>query len=257
MFDHSSRPVDHASPWRAGTLMLPLVLHQLTYAQGGRHLVDRIDLELTRPGVTVIMGYNGAGKSLLLRLCHGLIAPTSGSVTWAGEGPDDELRRRQAMVFQRPVLLRRSVAQNVDFALKVHSGLGFKARREACNVLLERVGLAALAGQPARRLSGGEQQRLSLARALASDPDVLLLDEPTASLDPASIAVIEAIVKAETARATKVIFVTHDVAQARRMADEVVFMHQGRIAAHAPSDVFFEAPDSEAAAAYIAGRLYV
>jgi tungstate transport system ATP-binding protein len=172
-------------------------------------------------------------------------------VLWGGRPLDDALRRRQAMVFQRPVLLRRSVAANIRFALK----LSHQAAPDSILAILREVGLEAQAGQPARLLSGGEQQRLSLARALALEPQVLFLDEPTASLDPASTAAIETIVKQARDRGTKIIFVTHDVGQARRLADEVVFLDRGRLTEHTPAGRFFDNPASEAAREYLAGRL--
>ena len=159
----------------------------LTYRIGGSNLVDAIDLDLPSRSLTMVMGPNGAGKSLLLRLMHGLLRPTAGQVTWGGNPLDDAVRKQQAMVFQRPVLLRRSVAANIRFVLKLR-GL---ANPERVLEVLEYAGLARQAHQPARLLSGGEQQRLALARALALDPQVLFMDEPTASLDPASTAAIE------------------------------------------------------------------
>jgi tungstate transport system ATP-binding protein len=226
-------------------------VRKLTYQVGGKRLIDTIDLSIRSLGLTVVMGPNGAGKSLLLRLLHGLIDPTSGEVLWDGRPLDNRLRGRQAMVFQRPVLLRRSVAANIRFALKLRN----PNCTESIAALLDEVGLAARAEQPARLLSGGEQQRLSLARALALKPLVLFLDEPTASLDPASTAVIESIVLRARDRGTKSIFVTHDLGQARRLADDVIFLHQGRLAEHSPARQFFEQPTSQAARDYIAGRL--
>jgi len=223
----------------------------LVYRIGDTILVDGIDLRIPRGTLTVVMGPNGAGKSLLLRLLHGLLTPTSGEVLWGGRPLDDDLRKRQAMVFQRSVLLRRSVAANVRFVLKLRG----MATPERTMEILHQVGLAAQAEQPARLLSGGEQQRLSLARALALRPQVLFLDEPTASLDPASTASIEAIVATAHEQGTKVIFVTHDLGQARRLADDIVFLNRGRLAEHTPAERFFEAPVSQAARDYLAGRL--
>ncbi|HUF55675.1 MAG TPA: ATP-binding cassette domain-containing protein [Thermohalobaculum sp.] len=237
----------------AAPALLPLETRGLTLALDGRTLVDGIDLDLAGGGITVVMGPNGAGKSLLLKLLHGLTPPTAGSVRWGGQPLDPAVRRRQAMVFQTAVLLRRSVGANVDFVLRSR-GRGARRRRDA---LLAHVGLAGRARQPARLLSGGEQQRLALARALAAEPEVLLLDEPTASLDPASVVAIEAIVRAARARGTKIVFVTHDIGQARRLADDVVFLHRGRLAEHGPAGRFFDAPRSEAARAYLDGRLVV
>ncbi|SNR52073.1 ATP-binding cassette domain-containing protein [Puniceibacterium sediminis] len=220
----------------------------LRYEAGGRVLIDGLDLSLGRDGITMVMGPNGAGKSLLLRLLHGLIPPEKGSVFWGDTLLDAEARKRQAMVFQKPVLLRRSVAANVDFVLRP----GDPVR---CDALLERVGLLARADQPARLLSGGEQQRLALARALATGPNLLFLDEPTASLDPASALMIEDILREERSRGTKIVCVTHDIGQARRLADDVVFLSQGRLVEHRAAAAFFKAPAAPAAQAYLEGRL--
>ncbi len=233
--------------------LMPLEVAGLRLDLAGKSLINGIDLTLAEPGVTVVMGYNGAGKSLLLRLLHGLIAETGGTVRWAGELTSKAVRQRQAMVFQSPVLLRRSVAANVDFALKVR-GTSNPARRDE---LLELVGLLELSARPARLLSGGEQQRLSLARALSCDPEVLLLDEPTANLDPASVAVIEGILKGACDDGVKIIFVTHDVGQAKRLGDEIVFLHQGKVAEQSAAEDFFTQPTSDVAQAYLDGRLVV
>ncbi|WP_295538796.1 ATP-binding cassette domain-containing protein [uncultured Thiohalocapsa sp.] len=223
----------------------------LVYQVGERRLIDGIDLRIAAQGLSLIMGANGAGKSLLLRLLHGLLRPTQGEVRWGGRLQDIAVRRRQALVFQRPVLLRRSVIANLRFALRLRGG---DSDRDAEQLLAE-VGLGAKARQPARLLSGGEQQRLSLARALALRPQVLFLDEPTASLDPASTQAIEDIVLRAKARGTKILFVTHDLGQARRLADEVIFLQCGRIAEQTRADQFFANPASAAAGDYLAGRL--
>jgi tungstate transport system ATP-binding protein len=225
--------------------------HGLVYQVGDNRLIDGIDLNIQSRGLTAVMGPNGAGKSLLLRLLHGLLPPTAGRVLWGGQTLDDDLRQRQAMVFQRPVLLRRSVAANIRFVLRLRR----RVRSAHIRDILEEVGLAAQAEQPARLLSGGEQQRLSLARALVLEPQVLFMDEPTASLDPASTAAIESIVQKAHDRGTKIIFVTHDIGQARRLADDVIFLHLGRLAEHTPARQFFAGPASQVAADYLAGRL--
>ncbi|MCG6966333.1 MAG: ATP-binding cassette domain-containing protein [Chromatiaceae bacterium] len=225
----------------------------LVYRPSDTALIDGIDLKIPGRGRTVVMGPNGAGKSLLLRLLHGLLIPTAGQVLWGGRPLDDGLRRQQAMVFQRPVLLRRSVAANIRFVLNL------RGRAESAQVseILDEVGLGELAHRPARLLSGGEQQRLTLARALATNPQELFLDEPTASLDPASTAAIEAIVNRAHARGTKIIFVTHDLGQARRLADDVIFLNAGRLAEHSPAHSFFDNPASQAARDYLEGRLVI
>ncbi|MCV0368002.1 MULTISPECIES: ATP-binding cassette domain-containing protein [Filomicrobium] len=231
--------------------LLPMEARGLTLAISGKRLVDAVDLDLNANSITMIMGPNGAGKSLLIRLLHGMITPTSGSITWSGEQLNEGMRRRQAMVFQRPVLLRRSVAANVDFVLSLR-GPTDKAKRDH---ILEHVGLLEHAKQPARLLSGGEQQRLALARALALEPDVLFLDEPTASLDPASVLRIEQIVSSAHASGTKIIFITHDFGQAKRLAGDIVLMHRGGVLEHTPAEKFFEKPQTAKGADFLAGRI--
>ncbi len=233
--------------------IMPLEVSGLRLNVAGEALIKGIDLTIAEPGVTVVMGYNGAGKSLLLRLLHGLIAPSSGTITWAGAPGSEAVRLRQSMVFQSPVLLRRSVAANIDFALKVRDKRDDAWRDE----LLKLVGLFDLSSRPARLLSGGEQQRLSLARALSCRPDVMFLDEPTANLDPASMAAIETILEAACAEGVKLIFVTHDVGQAKRLADEIVFLHQGQVAEHSTADAFFKRPATQIAQAYLEGKIVV
>ncbi len=231
--------------------LLPLDVRSLTLQLGGTAILDGVDLSLGAGGCTVLMGPNGAGKSLLLKVLHGLMAPSGGTVSWNGAAPR-AATPRQALVFQKPVLLRRSVAANLDFVLRARG-----KDRDRRAGLLDHVGLGHKARQPARLLSGGEQQRLALARALATDPEVLLLDEPTASLDPASVAAIEAIVGTARDAGTRILFVTHDTGQARRIADEVVFLHRGRVAEQGPAARFFPVPASRPARDYLDGRLVV
>lgn len=232
---------------------MTLRVRDLSYRTGGLDLLGGITLSLQSTGITVVMGPNGAGKSLLLRLVHGLATPSGGEISWGGALLSPALTRRQSMVFQKPVLLRRSVAANVDFILRARGRVD-PATRDAA---LDRVGLLAEAARPARRLSGGQQQRLALARALVTRPEVLLMDEPTASLDPASVLMIERIVTDTAATGTKIVFVTHDIGQARRLADDVIFLDAGRLAEYSPAPRFFDAPRSAAAQAYLAGRLRV
>jgi len=251
MLDTSITEMDRGAAGAAASPIWPVEARGLTFEAGGKRLIDGIDLKFGLGPLTVVMGPNGAGKSLLLRLLHGMIAPTAGEVLWAGQPINDDVRKRQAMVFQRPVLLRRSVADNIGFVLGLR-GVDTIARRLE---ILDRAGLAQHAPQPARLLSGGEQQRLSLARAMALGPEMLFLDEPTVSLDPASVAAIEDMVKSVHAGGTKILFVTHDIGQARRLANEVVFMHRGRVVEHTPSFRFFDNPESHPARDYLAGRI--
>ena len=238
---------------RAPASLLPLTLDRVCFEAGGRRIIDEVSLVLEAGSRTLILGPNGAGKSVLLRLCHGLLAPTSGRVAWAA--PDRASgARRQAMVFQRPVMLRRSALANVAYGLKV-AGVDALQRDARARAALERVGLTHLADRPARVLSGGEQQRLALARAWALNPEVLFLDEPTANLDPGATHEIEAAIQAIHAGGTKIVMVTHNLGQARRIADEVVFLHNGRIAERASAVRFFTAPERPEATAFLKGEL--
>jgi tungstate transport system ATP-binding protein len=234
--------------------MLPLKLESLGFTSGKLQLVDDISLTIDSPGTTVLMGPNGAGKSLLLRLMHGLLKPGAGRVLWNGAQPGDDVRRRQALVFQRPVLLRRSVLANLEFVLRQRK---LQVNRVDCDRLLRVVRLDGLQDRPARLLSGGEQQRLAVARALATRPQVLFLDEPTSSLDPSSTAMIETIIRETAATRVKIFFVTHDIGQGRRLADDVMFMHRGRLLEYAPASEFFEHPQTEEASQYLAGQILV
>ena len=207
------------------------------------------DLTIEQGSRTIIMGPNGAGKSLLLRLLHGLLTPTEGEICW-GEIPRiDQARQRQALVFQRPVLLRRSVGANLRFALKLRRYTRAE-REDRLRHVLELASLSHLVDRPARVLSQGEQQRVAIARALVLEPEVLLLDEPTVSLDPVSVEAIEELILAAHRRGTKIILVTHDMGQARRLADEVVFLEQGRVVEHSPALQFFQQPNAGAAHTY-------
>jgi tungstate transport system ATP-binding protein len=233
--------------------ILPLRLEGVAYAAGGQTLIGGLSFELGAGSRTLVLGPNGSGKSLLLRLCHGLIAPTEGQVRWLGPAAS-AARERQAMVFQRPVLLRRSALANVTYGLALRH-VPRRERRERALEALQMSGLAPLAQRPARVLSGGEQQRLALARAWALRPEVLFLDEPTASLDPAAMRAVEAVIAAIHAAGSKIVMTTHDLGQARRLADEVLFLHRGRLLEHTPAERFFAAPGSAEARAFLRGEL--
>ncbi len=235
--------------------ILPLRLEGLVFAAGGTRLIDGITARLEAGPRTVILGHNGAGKSLLLRLCHGLLTPGEGRVAWSDHGLGPRwVSRRQAMVFQHPVVLRRSARANVTYGLAL-AGVPWRERRRQAEAALAEVGLADLAERPARALSGGERQRLALARAWALHPEVLLLDEPTASLDPAATRAVENVIAAFDMAGTKIIMTTHDLGQARRLADEVMFLHKGRLLEHTPARDFFERPSTPEGRAYVAGDL--
>ncbi len=233
--------------------ILPLILADVSLRASGRILLDCVDLEITAGPKTVILGPNGAGKSLLLRLCHGLIGPSEGSIRWVG--PDAQhARRRQAMVFQTPVMLRRSIRANVAYGLKLQNA-PVAERRARIERVLDRTGLSHGADRSARVLSVGEQQRLALARAWALDPEVLFLDEPTANLDPGATGAVEGIIEEIHCAGTKIVMATHDLAQARRIAEEVIFLHNGRVTERGEAAGFFNGPKSEAASAFLEGKL--
>ncbi len=232
---------------------LPLKVSELCFSAGKKQLLRDFNLHLDSYGVTVVMGPNGAGKSLLIRLLHGLLVPDSGIVEWNGKSLELNVRQAQAMVFQKPVLLRRSVAANIDFVLDNCEPKSNKSSRK----ILEEADLYDQRMQPARLLSGGEQQRLALARALATSPQILFLDEPTASIDPSATRQIERWLAQVSASGVKLILVTHDIGQARRLASDVVFMHRGRLSEHTPAKQFFEKPQSSEAQAYLRGELVI
>jgi len=238
----------------ASDALLPLELKGLSLVAGGRRLIDGVDLRIELPGISVIMGPNGAGKSLLLRLMHGLMAPTKGDILWSGIPMNGQIRLRQAMVFQKPVLFRRTAAANITHALSLR-GVARRERLPRAHQALQLAGLENSAYTPARVLSGGEQQQLCLVRALSLNPDILFLDEPTASLDPASTLAIERLLVDAQHRGIKVIVVTHDVGQARRLAQEVIFLHHGKVIEHQPAPRFFREPDTDVARAFIAGGI--
>jgi tungstate transport system ATP-binding protein len=225
-------------------MILPLRLENASFL----NIIKPLTLEIEAGPSTIILGANGAGKSVLMRLMHGLLAPSTGKVSWRGENA----RRKQAMVFQRPVMLRRSALQNVLYPLNL---AGVADAYGLAGEALAEVGLSHAAHRPARVLSGGEQQRLALARAWALHPEILFLDEPTASLDPTATREIEAVIRAFDAAGTKVVMATHNLGQARRLGDEVIYLHQGRVLERAPVETFFERPATPEAASFIKGEL--
>lgn len=235
------------------TTILPLSLDRVSYSAGGTRLIEQFSVTFQAGERTIILGPNGAGKSLLLRLCHGLLKPASGIIAWHGSNAE-ETAKHQAMVFQNPVTLRRSAAANVDYALAIRKVPRAK-RRELVESALKRAGLSGLGSRAARVLSAGEQQRLALARAWVLSPEVLFLDEPTANLDPAATRTVENMINAIHSDGAKIIMTTHDLGQAHRLADHVVFMHQGRLVEDAAAENFFANPQSALAKAFLNGEL--
>jgi tungstate transport system ATP-binding protein len=246
--------LDARAPAAPSQRVMPLLGSGLRLERRGRPILDGVNVRFAPHGISALLGPNGAGKSVLLRVLAALIAPDAGVVTWAGRTPRRELRPRLGFVFQKPVLLRRSALANVTYALRA-ARVPRREHAARARDALAGAGLSELAHTPARLLSGGEQQRLAIARALATEPELVFLDEPTANLDPAASAHIEALIGRMAASGRKVVLVTHDVGQARRLADEVIFLLRGRIEAQANAGNFFAAPGSDAARAFMAGQL--
>ncbi len=233
----------------AEAAILPLIVSGLAYAAGTVHPLAEATFRLEPGTRNIVLGANGAGKSVLLRLLHGLLLPTAGRIDWAAPNAQGA----QAMVFQRPVMLRRSVRENLEFALAVANAAGDHS--QLAHAALEEVGLAHLAERPARLCSGGEQQRIALARARVLRPQLLFLDEPTASLDPAATRAVEEAVLSMHKAGTTILMTTHDLGQARRLAERILFLHAGRLVEDALAQEFFQRPRSQEAAAFIKGEL--
>jgi tungstate transport system ATP-binding protein len=233
--------------------LLPLAVRDLSYAINGKVLLDGVSFRLEDQRRTVILGPNGAGKSVLMRLCHGLLRPSTGSIRWANSPPREAMRCR-AMVFQKPVVLRRSVAANIEHPLAVRR-IPRSRRAVLVDTALGHAGLEHKASQAARTLSGGEQQRLVIARAAVLQPEVLLLDEPTSNLDPEATRGVEELIRSIEAGGTKIIMTTHDITQARRLAQDVLFLHRGALLEHSAAPEFFDSPAHPAAHRFLEGAL--
>lgn len=251
LFDEAGGALEAHAPAHA---VLPIACRGIVVARNGRRLLDDVDVSIDGSGLTAVVGPNGAGKTLLLRILANLFEPDQGEVRWAHAPPCREHAPKIGFVFQKPVMLRRSVLANVAYALAA-AGVAKHERSVRALEVLAMASLEHLAHSPARALSGGEQQRLALARAMATEPEVLLLDEPSSSLDPAAVLAIEEFITRVRAAGTRLVLVTHDIGQARRLADSVLFMHRGRIVERAASRDFFDNPGAESARAFIEGRL--
>ncbi len=232
---------------------LPLQVNNLHITKNGNALLNDLTLTIESNDITVILGPNGAGKSLLLRTAHGLELPNQGTLRWNATTPKPQNAWR-AYIFQKPVLLRRSVRANLEYVLSLH-GIDKTNYPSLIDAALEHTGLSQLAERNARVLSGGEQQRLNIARAWVLKPNVILLDEPTAELDPNGTASIEHLIKTIAQEGTKVVMSTHDLGQAHRLANDILFLHQGKLVEHTSAKVFFEKPQSQTAQNFIAGKL--
>ncbi|MDX2482732.1 MAG: ATP-binding cassette domain-containing protein [Pseudodonghicola sp.] len=231
-----------------------MVLDKVELRRGGRVIVGPISLRLHDVGLTMAMGPNGAGKTTLLRALHGLERVSSGQIHWAESA--GALRARQAFVFQTPILMRRSVLDSIAYPLRL-KGVRRGEARERAAACAETVGLRVRLKKDANTLSGGEKQKMALARALITEPALLFLDEPSANLDGRSTREIEEILTHIRAGGTRIVMSTHDIGQARRLADEVVFLHDGRLVEQASSAAFFDAPQSNQAYAYLQGDIVI
>jgi len=239
---------------RAPIADLPIVFDNVSVVADAVIILDRVTLTLSAGAPTVFIGPNGCGKTTLLRTAMGLSAPSAGRITWGGREDVPPIRR--AILFQRPAMLRRSVGANIRFALGA-AGIPRAQHNSRVRELLGLVGLEHMTDRPARRLSGGEQQRLALARALARDPAVLFLDEATASLDPAATKAMEDLIRAVSHRGIKLVMSTHDLGEARRLAGEIVLLHRGRVIESSEASSFFNTPQTDEAKKFIAGELLI
>ncbi|PCH96362.1 MAG: ABC transporter ATP-binding protein [Rhodobacteraceae bacterium] len=230
-----------------------LILKDLQYTVDDHALLKDISFEQDSIGITAILGPNGAGKSLLLSLIHGLIAPSAGTLSWSGQ-PAKTSKQDRSYVFQTPVVMRRSVLDNLIYPLKISKTPKPEIQRRATE-MLRTARLDNLATHPAASLSGGEAQRMALARALITQPKTLLLDEPCSNLDPASTKMIESMIADFTRQGGSVFMTTHDLAQAKRLADTVLFLDNGCLLEHRPAISFFAQPKTPRAQAYLAGEL--
>ncbi|WP_435139982.1 ATP-binding cassette domain-containing protein [Pseudopelagicola sp. nBUS_19] len=232
--------------------ILPLIVKNASVRRGRKVLIGPVTLTLAPTGLTVIMGPNGAGKSTLLRLLHGMERVSGGSIHWQVSEP--EARKRQSFVFQTPIMMRRKAIDNVAYPLLVH-GVDRRLARQKAIDWLDRVGLSDSADKQAPVLSGGERQKLALARALIRDPDILFLDEPCANLDGRATRELEDLVLAAYENGTRIVMATHDIGQARRLARDVLFIYRGKVHEAALAPLFFSDPQTREARAFVRGDI--
>jgi tungstate transport system ATP-binding protein len=234
--------------------ILPVKLESVTLKKRGSVLLDSISHDFSANGCTAIMGPNGSGKTSLMRVIHGLEHRHTGSINWAAKDNDQDLRSAQSFVFQTPILMRRSVAENIAYPLLLRGSSKSEAI-ELANEWTQKIGLSQHRKFEAHMLSGGERQKMALARALVTQPQLLLLDEPTTNLDGSSTREIEALLIQALAEGTRIIMSTHDIGQAKRLATDILFLVKGKLAESAPAVRFFEAPASRQAQAYLIGDI--
>ena len=232
--------------------LLPLTLNQVTVKRRGKTLLGPVDLTIKGSGLTVVVGPNGSGKTTLLRSLHGIERLTSGTLTWACDGAT--ARQHQAYVFQQPTMLRRTVLENLRFPLDLLGQDRGRATAQAAD-WARRIGLGDALERPAQRLSGGERQKLALARALIRAPQLLFLDEPCANLDGRATQDIERLLLDVRATGTRIIMATHDMGQARRLADTGLFLRAGMVHESNQANAFFDSPKTPELAAFLKGDI--
>ena len=229
----------------------PINIKKISILLNDRLILRNINCQINDKSITAVLGPNGAGKSLLLQTINGLIPILNGKITYNLRQLDDNIRKQQAMVFQSPTLLRRTVLGNMEFVNSIYKNTNMLGVKD----ILKKVGLEAYNDKPARLLSGGEKQRLSLARALLIQPKLLLLDEPTANLDPYSLKLIEDLILEENSKGTTIILITHDMSQAKRLASDIIFINKGRVLEQTNSNIFFKEPKTIESKKYLAGEI--
>ena len=232
--------------------MFPLITENLVVKFEGKHILGPIDLKIDKGDIAVILGPNGSGKTSLLKALHGILKPKEGTVRWSCL--KTESIRKQMFVFQTPIMLRRSVFENLTYPLLLR-----KISKEQVNYQaarwLDRIDLRTSMQVPATRLSGGEKQKLALARALITEPEMLFLDEPCASLDGKTTYEIESLLQSCVANGTTIMMSTHDIGQAKRLAKNIYFLNKGILESIQPAKTFFIKPLSRNASKFIAGDI--
>ena len=232
--------------------MFPLITENLVVKFEGKHILGPIDLKIDKGDIAVILGPNGSGKTSLLKALHGILKPKEGTIRWSCL--KTESIRKQMFVFQTPIMLRRSVFENLTYPLLLRKISKEQANYQAAR-WLDRIDLRTSMQVPTTRLSGGEKQKLALARALITEPEMLFLDEPCASLDGKTTYEIESLLQSCVANGTTIMMSTHDIGQAKRLAKNIYFLNKGILESIQPAKTFFIKPLSRNASKFIAGDI--
>lgn len=229
--------------------MFPLTLDQVVVRRRGKVVIGPVDLTVDQGGPLIVLGPNGSGKTTLLRVMHGIERINDGAVNWTTDHPE-----RHAFVFQSPIIMRRSVFENLAYPLRLLRRPKTEIS-EAVHHWITRIGLENRGASSASRLSGGERQKLALARALIRKPDVLFLDEPCANLDGHATLEIEALLQETVTAGTRLIMATHDMGQARRLAQDIVFMLGGKVHETGDAQAALGDPKTAELAAFLRGDI--